>query len=68
MNKIIFWALIIGGVVLIVLGFNATNTFSSDFSRFYSGSPTDKAVWMFIGGIVAGVIGLIGVTRRSKQA
>ena len=67
MNKIIFWALIIGGVVLIVLGFNAINSFSSDVSRFFSGSPTDKAVWMLIGGIVAGVIGLIGVTHRSKQ-
>jgi ABC-type antimicrobial peptide transport system permease subunit len=68
MNKIIFLALLVGGVVFIVLGFNATHSFSSDVSRFFSGSPTDKAIWMLIGGIVAAVIGLIGVTRRSKQA
>jgi uncharacterized protein DUF3185 len=68
MNKFIFWALIIGGVVLIVLGFNATNSFSSDVSRFFSGSPTNKAIWMLIGGFAAAVIGLIGVTRQSKQA
>jgi len=68
MNKIIFWALIIGGVVLIALGFNATNSFSSHLSRFFSGSPTNKAIWMLIGCFVAAVIGFIGVTRRSKQA
>jgi hypothetical protein len=54
--------------VLIVLGFNATNSFSSDVSRFFTGSPTNKAIWMLIGGFVAAVIGLIGVTRQSKQA
>jgi hypothetical protein len=70
MNKIIFLALLIGGVVLIVLGFNATHSFSSDVSRLFSGSPTDKTIWMLIGGFVAAVIGLIGVigvTRRPKQ-
>jgi drug/metabolite transporter (DMT)-like permease len=68
MNKIIFIALLVGGVVLMILGVQATNSFSSDVSRFFTGSPTNKAVWMLIGGIVAGIIGLIGVMRRSKQA
>jgi hypothetical protein len=68
MNKIIFWALIIGGILLIVFGFNATNSFSSDVSRFFSGSPTNKAICMLLGGFVAAVIGLIGLTHRSKQA
>ena len=68
MNKIIFLALLIGGVVLVVLGINATNSFNSDVSRFFSGSPTDKAIWMLIVGIVAGVIGLAGVLRGSKHA
>ena len=68
MNKIIFIALLVGGVVLMILGVQATNSFSSDVSRFFTGSPTDKAIWMLIGGIVAGIIGLIGVMRGSKQA
>jgi uncharacterized protein DUF3185 len=68
MNKIVSLALLIGGVVLIVIGINATNSFSSDVSRFFTGSPTDKAIWMLIGGVVAGVIGLIGVMRGSKPA
>jgi len=43
MNKIVSLALLVGGVVLIVIGINATNSFNSDVSRFFTGSPTDKA-------------------------
>lgn len=67
MNKIISLALLVGGIVLIVIGINATNSFSSDISRFFTGSPTDKAVWMLIPGIVAAIIGLTGTLRSSKQ-
>jgi hypothetical protein len=66
MIKIVSLALLVGGVVLIVLGINATNSFGSDVSRFFTGSPTDKAVWTLIGGIVAAVIGLFGTLRPSK--
>ncbi len=63
MNKLISLALLIGGVVLMVLGINSMNSFSSDVSRFFTGSPTDKAVWMLIGGIVAAVAGLTMTVR-----
>ena len=68
MNKIVSLALLIGGVVLMVIGINATNSFSSDVSRFFSGSPTNKAIWMLIGGTVAAVIGLVSTLRSGKQA
>ncbi len=66
MNKMVSLALLVGGVILIVIGINATNSFSSDVSRFFTGSPTDKAVWMLIGGIVAVIVGLTGTMRGSK--
>ena len=66
MNKMVSLALLVGGAVLIVIGISATNSFSSDVSRFFTGSPTDKAVWMLIGGIVAAVIGLFGTLRGSR--
>lgn len=65
MNKTVSVALLVGGVILIVMGFNASNSLSSDFSRFFTGSPTDKAIWMLIGGSVAAVIGLVGTLRKS---
>lgn len=66
MNKITSLALLVGGVVLTIVGINATNSFTSDVSRFFTGSPTDKAVWMLIGGILAAVVGLAGMMRGSK--
>jgi hypothetical protein len=67
MNKIVSLALLIGGVVLMIIGINATNSFSSDVSRFFTGSPTDKAIWMLIGGIVASVAGLTTLAFRSAK-
>jgi hypothetical protein len=66
MNKSISIALLVGGIVLIVIGVNATKSFNSDVSRFFTGTPTDKAVWMLIGGIAAASIGLFGAMRSAK--
>ena len=62
MNKIISLAILAGGIVLVVFGVAATKSFSSDVSRFFTGSPTDKAIWMMIGGIVAIIVGLGGLS------
>ena len=67
MNRIVSLALLAGGVVLMIFGINAMNSFSSDVSRFFTGSPTDKAVWMLIGGVVALVVGLTMTLRGSKE-
>jgi len=67
MNKIASLTLLVGGVVLIIIGINATNSFGSDVSRFFTGSPTDKAIWMLIGGIVASIVGLTMTLRGGKQ-
>ena len=67
MNKIVSLALLVGGVVLIIVGVNATNSFNSDVSRFFTGSPTNKAVWMLIGGCVAAIVGLAGTLLNWKQ-
>ena len=47
----------------------AMDSFGSDVSRFFTGSPTDRAVWLLIGGTVATVAGLSGVTlfRAGRQ-
>ena len=62
MNKLISLAFIAGGVILIMLGISAMDSFGSDVSRFFTGTPTDKAVWLLIGGVVATLVGLSGVT------
>lgn len=62
MNKMISLVLIVVGVILIVFGITAMDSFSSDVSRFFTGTPTDKSVWLLIGGCVATIIGIGGVT------
>jgi hypothetical protein len=66
MNKLISLALLVGGVILIIVGVNAMNSFSSDLSRFFTGSPTDKAVWTLIGGVLAVALGSAGTWRGSR--
>ncbi|MCC5789578.1 MAG: DUF3185 family protein [Opitutales bacterium] len=70
MNTIISLALIVGGVVLIIFGISAADSFSSDVSNFFTGSPTDKAIWMLIGGIVLVALGLGGTfySHRGNRA
>lgn len=64
MNKSISVALLIIGVILLVFGFNAYHSASSDVSRFFTGAPTDKALWLLIGGVVAGVVGFLGLAQK----
>jgi hypothetical protein len=68
MNKIVSLALLAGGIVLMIIGINAMNSFSSDVSRFFTGSPTDKAVWMLIGGVAAAIVGLGGLTMSLRSS
>jgi hypothetical protein len=69
MNRLISLVVVVIGVLLIVMGIAAMDSFGSDVSRFFTGSPTDRAVWLLIGGTVATVAGLSGVTlfRAGRQ-
>ncbi|MCE9620052.1 MAG: DUF3185 family protein [Planctomycetes bacterium] len=68
MNKAISLALLVVGVLLIIWGVAAMESFSSDVSRFFTGSPTDKSVWLMIGGIVAAIVGMFGLRFTPKGA
>ncbi len=66
MNKIVSLALLVGGIVLIVFGISASDSLGSDLSRFFTGSPTDKAIWLLLGGLVAAIIGAGGLLRGGR--
>lgn len=66
MNRPISLALLIGGIVLLVYGFAASDSIGSEFSRFFTGSPTDKTMWLLVGGAVVTVVGAVGFLRGSK--
>jgi len=66
MYKIFALTLLVAGVVLVVIGISASQSLGSDISRFFTGSPTDKAIWMLVGGVVLFIVGLLGLLRRRK--
>jgi hypothetical protein len=68
MNKPISLVLLVGGIILIIYGLSASDSLGSSFSRFFTGSPTDKTIWLLIGGIVAAALGAGGLLRGSKSA
>lgn len=69
MTKSLAVALLVVGVVLLVFGFNASHSVSSDVSRAFTGNPTDKSVWFLVGGAVAAIIGLFGLfTGRGTRS
>ena len=68
MNRPIAIGLLVAGIILAVFGINASHSVSSNVSRFFTGSPTDKAMWMLIGGILMAVVGLVGLGFGSRKA
>jgi hypothetical protein len=63
MNKPLALALLVVGVILLVFGVQASHSAASSISKVFSGAPTDKAIWLIIGGALASVAGLIGLAR-----
>ncbi len=66
MKKGISLALVIVGLIFIFWGINASESISSEFSRIFTGSPTERTMWLMAIGIVCSVAGLFGLMGRSK--
>jgi hypothetical protein len=63
MNRAVSLALLAIGILLIAFGIDASNSFNPSVSRFFTGSPSDKAIWLLIGGILASTVALVGLVR-----
>ena len=68
MNKALGIGLLIAGIVLTIFGINASESFGSEVSRFFTGTPTDKSMWLLIGGIAAAITGLFLTLTSRKSA
>ena len=58
MMRIAGVALLAVGVLLLIMGFNASESFSSEVSEAVRGTPTDRSIWFLVGGGVMGIAGL----------
>lgn len=66
MNKALGVALLVAGVLLLVFGFNESESAASELSKLVNNSPTDRAMWLMIGGGVAAAVGLYLLFAKSR--
>ena len=67
MNNIAGLAVFALGIVLLIFGFNESHSFSSDVSRVFTGNPTDRSLWLIIGGAAAVIVGLVIAIKGAKR-
>ncbi len=63
-NKIIGIVLLVIGVALLVWGYNISESVSGQVSQAFSGSPGDKAMFMYIGGAICAAIGIFSLIKK----
>ena len=68
MNRAIGLALLAVGIALVVYGFNASDSISSSVSRTFTGSPTNKTLWLLLGGAAAIIVGGVLSLGGSRKA
>jgi len=68
MNKSISLAILAGGIMLLLFGISEMNSVNSSISRIFNGSPSDRSIWMLIGGVMMTVAGAAGLVLSSRKA
>jgi hypothetical protein len=63
-SRLLFAVILVVGIVLLIMGFNASDSLSSELSEAFDGAPSDKAIWLIVGGVIAAAFGAIGLMRK----
>lgn len=66
MHRFFSVVLLVAGVILLIAGVNEADSIGSSFSRLFTGAPTDRTVWLLLGGLVAVILGLTSLARGSR--
>jgi len=59
MNKVIGLTVLVVGIGLLIYGANASDSVTSSISKFFTGNPTDKTVWLLLSGAAATICGSV---------
>ena len=58
MQSVIGIALLVVGVVLILFGMQASASLGSRLSELFTGTPSDRTLWLLLAGVVVAILGL----------
>jgi hypothetical protein len=67
MTRVLGIACLVAAGVLLVWGYDSSQSIGSGFSRLFRGTPTDRTLWLYGGAALAGVAGLGLLLRRPKK-
>lgn len=66
MNRLASIVLLLLGIGLLLAGVDAYRSVTSDVSRLFTGAPTNRALLLLVGGALAAVAGLGGLSRGPR--
>jgi hypothetical protein len=58
-QRILGSVLLVVGVILLIVGMNASHSAADRWSNFFTGHFTDTTVWYIVGGIASAIAGLM---------
>ena len=64
MHKLLWLILLVGGIVLLVYGVRASDSYGAGLTNAFTGPPTTKAVILLISGLILTLVGLGGLLRH----
>lgn len=59
-------AFLVVGIILIVWGYNMHQSVGGQITEAVTGSPTDKSMYLYIGGAVLAILGFFQIFRPAK--
>ncbi|HEU6447524.1 MAG TPA: DUF3185 family protein [Verrucomicrobiae bacterium] len=66
MTKIIGAVCLGAGIALLVWGHNVSQSVNSQVKNLFTGSPADKAIYLYIGGAILLAAGIVQLTMKRK--
>jgi nitrate reductase gamma subunit len=54
------------GIVLLMWGHTVSQSVNSQFKNLFTGSPIDKAIYLYLGGAILLVIGIVQLIWKRK--
>jgi Protein of unknown function (DUF3185) len=59
MNRALGLALLVAGIVVLIFGIQASQSFTSNVSQTFTGAPTNRSIWMIVAGLAAAIVGIV---------
>jgi len=67
-QRMIGIALLVAGIILFIVGMNASHSVADRWSNFFTGHFTDSTVWYIVGGIASAAVGAVMVLSKGRSS